>query len=52
MKAIDGVQSHNKVELQRWLNKSKHKNQFKIVTMKKPRWWHGKWIKTYEIKKK
>jgi len=52
MKAIDGVQSHNKKQLQSWLNKSKHKKAFKIVSMKKPSWWYGNWKKTYEIKKK
>lgn len=52
MKAIDGVQSHNKAKLQSILNKSKHNKNFRITTMKKPKWWYGNWTKTYEIKKK
>jgi len=52
MRAIEGLQSHNRKELEKLLNASKYKKQYKIIVVPKPKWWYGKWKKLYEIKKR
>lgn len=54
MKGLIGMQSHNKEELKKFLKgkSTKAQKSLKVVSVSKPSWWHGKWPKTYELKKK
>jgi len=54
MDRVLGVQSHNKTELEKYLRGKKKsiRNKYKVASVKKPKWWTGKWHKTYEIVKK
>lgn len=48
---IIGVQSHKKKELEDFI-KGTGRKDLKIIEVKRPDWWFGRWKKLYEVRRK